>query len=278
MTRTTAPDHDRRTGADATGPLRIGTAGWTVPKVHQAVFPTDGSHLERYAARFSAVEINSSFYRPHRPSTYERWAASVPDGFRFAVKMPKAVTHERRLEHAGELAARFLDEVSALGDRLGPLLVQLPPSLAFTSGLAIRFLSDLRRSFAGPVVCEPRHASWFTPEVDRLLVDLKIARVAAHPAPAAGADAPGGWRGLAYWRMHGSPKMYYSAYSADALDRLAAKLQAEAAAGCEVWCILDNTAAFAATGDALNLIQTLACGGGGADGEIRRHPGLEDQP
>ena len=62
---------------------RIGTAGWSIPRIHQVHFPAEGSHLARYAAVFSGAEINSSFYRPHRRSTYERWAASTPDGFRF---------------------------------------------------------------------------------------------------------------------------------------------------------------------------------------------------
>ena len=82
--------------------VRIGTAGWSIPKEHSAPFPVQGSHLERYGAVFNAVEINSPFYRPHRTATYERWAASVPEDFRFAVKIPKAITHECRLKDAGE--------------------------------------------------------------------------------------------------------------------------------------------------------------------------------
>src|SRR5919106_6889056 len=98
-------------------PGRIGTAGWSIPKEHAAPFPATGSHLERYASVFNAVEINSSFYRPHRPATYERWAASVPEGFRFAVKIPKAITHERRLNEAGDHLDRFLSEAQGLGSK-----------------------------------------------------------------------------------------------------------------------------------------------------------------
>ena len=83
-------------GAVAT--IRTGTAAWSIPKEHAAPFPVAGSHLERYGAVLNAVEINSSFYRPHRTTTYERWAASVPEDFRFAVKVPKAITHEHRLK------------------------------------------------------------------------------------------------------------------------------------------------------------------------------------
>jgi uncharacterized protein YecE (DUF72 family) len=115
----------------ATATIRIGTAAWSIPKEHAAPFPVAGSHLERYGAVFNAVEINTSFYRSHRTVTYERWAASVPDGFRFTVKVPKAITHERRLEDVSDLLDRFLSEVGGLGPKLGPLLVQMPPSLSF---------------------------------------------------------------------------------------------------------------------------------------------------
>jgi uncharacterized protein YecE (DUF72 family) len=235
---------------EAVARARIGTAAWSIPRKDATAFPTTGSHLERYGAIFNAVEINSSFYRPHRTATYERWAASVPEDFRFSVKVPKTVTHECRLEDAGELLSRFLSEVSGLGSKLGPLLVQLPPSLSFEPNIADRFLSELRSRIESPIVCEPRHASWFAPKTEALLDELRIARVAADPAPVEGADKPGGWRGLSYYRLHGSPKIYYSPYSSDILASIAGRIMQEAAA-VETWCIFDNTAGFAATGDAL---------------------------
>jgi uncharacterized protein YecE (DUF72 family) len=246
--------HSRRLGSSAgkvLATIRIGTAGWSIPKEHTAAFPVAGSHLERYGAVLNAVEINSSFYRPHRPATYERWAASVPEDFRFAVKVPKVITHERRLKDVSDLLARFLSEVGGLGSKLGPLLVQLPPSLRFEPGIADRFLGELRSRLEGGIVCEPRHASWFTPEVEALLDKFRIARVAADPAPVPGADQPGGWRGLPYHRLHGSPRIYYSPYGPEVLAALAERIASDAAAAPETWCIFDNTAAFAATGDAL---------------------------
>jgi uncharacterized protein YecE (DUF72 family) len=232
----------------ATAAIRIGTAAWSIPKEHAAPFPGAGSHLEHYGAVLNAVEINSSFYRPHRTATYERWAASVPEDFRFAVKVPKAVTHERRLKDVDDLLDRFLSEAGGLGPKLGPLLVQLPPSLSFQAGVADIFLGELRGRIQGSIVCEPRHASWFTPEVEALLNELRIARVAADPPPVPGADKPGGWRGLAYYRLHGSPKIYYSAYSAEYLAAIAEVLARNAATGVETWCIFDNTAAFRPVG------------------------------
>jgi uncharacterized protein YecE (DUF72 family) len=194
--------------------VRIGCAGWSIPRVKQSRFPETGSHLERYASVLPAVEINSSFYRPHRPATYARWAATVPAGFRFAVKLPKAITHLARLEGAIMMGAldAFLEEVDGLGERLGPLLDQLPPSLRFDADVASGFFGALRARFEGSVVCEPRHPSWFTDEAHALLTGERIARVAADPAPVPAAAEPGGWSGLIYFRLHGSPKRYYSAY------------------------------------------------------------------
>src|SRR5687767_9305816 len=111
-------------------PMRIGTAGWSVPSQYNANVPAGPSHLERYAQRLNAVEINSSFYRPHQRRTYERWARSTPKGFRFSVKVPKAMTHEQGLADCGALLDRFAAEVCGLGDRLAVLLVQLPPKQA----------------------------------------------------------------------------------------------------------------------------------------------------
>src|SRR5205809_97187 len=116
--------------------LGVGCAGWSIPKQHAHCFPAHGTHLERYAQRFPAVELNSSFYRPHRPTTYARWAASVPENFQFAVKVPREITHTRRLVDVTEPLECFLGEVQALGAKLGPLLIQLPPSLRFTGKTA----------------------------------------------------------------------------------------------------------------------------------------------
>jgi uncharacterized protein YecE (DUF72 family) len=236
----------------------VGTAGWGIPKADQDAFPEGASHLARYAGRFDGVEINSSFYRPHRLSTYQRWASDVPDGFRFAVKMPKAITHQGRLVDREHDLTRFLAEIAGLGHKLGPILVQLPPSLAFETTTASSFFRVLRDRFEGDVVCEPRHATWFTPAVDALLDEWRIARVCADPRPHPAAGRPGGWRGLAYTRLHGSPRMYYSPYSEDQLEAIATALAGSAAAGARVWCVFDNTAAFAATPNALATAARVA--------------------
>jgi uncharacterized protein YecE (DUF72 family) len=205
----------------------------------------------RYADRFDGVEINSSFYRPHRLSTYQRWADDVPDHFRFAVKMPKTITHEGRLRNVEEPLRRFLGETAGLGHKLGPILIQLPPSLKFDPSATDVFFRLLRESYGGDIVCEPRHATWFDAEVDTFLTDRRVARVAADPQPHPDARKHGGWRGLAYDRLHGSPKMYYSSYSDEELTRTAKELKGLEAQGISTWCIFDNTAEFAATANAL---------------------------
>jgi len=228
----------------------IGTAGWSIPSQYIGSFPTDGSHLERYGAVLNAVEINSSFYRPHQRKTYERWAASVPKDFRFAIKVPRSITHDQRLADCEDLLARFLEEVGGLGKKLGVLLVQLPPRLIYDATSVAGFFRRLHKSKA-LLACEPRHPSWLTDKADAALSSLNVARVAADPPRGASDGMPGGWRGFAYWRLHGSPKIYYSDYSATKLKTVAAGLQKND------WCIFDNTAAFAALGNALT-VGTLA--------------------
>ncbi|MEE7548042.1 DUF72 domain-containing protein, partial [Xanthomonas sp. Kuri4-1] len=131
--------------------LRCGCAGWSLPAAVRDAFGAGDSVLQRYATRFDAVEINSSFYRPHRPATYARWADSVPADFRFSVKLPRSITHDARLYRTGALLDAFLAEAGALGERLGRLLVQLPPSLAFDPRLASTFFRMLRRRWPGGV-------------------------------------------------------------------------------------------------------------------------------
>ncbi len=232
--------------------IRIGTAGWTIPRGHADRFPEGGSHLERYARVFNAVEINSSFKKTHRPSTYRRWAESVPEDFRFAVKLPREITHVRRLIDVEEPLAAFLEGVERLGAKLGPLLVQLPPSLSHDPEVAARFFAALRERTDGAVVVEPRHATWLEESVDRLLDLWKVARVAADPAPVAGAGEPGGCKGLVYYRLHGAPVMYRSAYADTFLEQLAGRLRSKSDK-LDCWVIFDNTAEAQATPNALDL-------------------------
>lgn len=231
--------------------IYLGCAGWSLPKEHAPAFPEAGSHLERYAARLSAVEINSSFYRPHRPQTYARWAASTPEDFRFSVKVPKAITHEMRLQGCETALDSFLAQCGELGEKLGCLLVQLPPSLGFDEAVVRRFFEALRCRFDKPVVVEPRHETWRSAQ--QLLIDLQVGQVGASPSRFELDGQPSGWSGTAYWRLHGVPVVYRSAYTDQCLRELAAQLKRAHDQGAIPWCIFDNTASGAAVGDALSM-------------------------
>lgn len=154
------------------------------------------------------------------------------------------------------LLQEFLEPVRELRETLGCLLVQLPPSLAFDEAVALAFFSLLRLQHEGPVACEPRHASWFTPEVDAFLAGLRVSRVAADPDKPVGAAAPGGYAGLRYYRLHGSPRTYYSSYEESYLRDLAQRIRTEPI-GTAVWCIFDNTTLGAAMPNALELERLL---------------------
>ena len=235
------------------GGIMVGCAGWSLSSAVQPRFPGEGSHLERYARIFPAVEINSSFYRPHKPSTYARWRDSVPPGFRFSLKLPKEITHERRLRDIAEPVAVFLDAAGQLADRFGCLLVQMPPSLAFEQAAATALFAMLRDRLQTGIACEPRHQSWFGEEATELLARFQVGRVLADPQVALH-PAPALFQGLVYVRLHGSPVIYHSDYPEDCLRRNAAWLARQQRQGREVWCIFDNTASGAAVPNALTTL------------------------
>lgn len=228
---------------------RIGCASWSVDRASAAHFASAGSHLQRYARVMNAVEINSSFHRPHQAATYARWTADVPDDFRFSVKLPRSVTHDHRLKDVNELLARFAGEAGALGPKLGCVLVQLPPSLALDTAPADALFSRLALLFGCLVACEARHPSWFSAAGTALLQAHGAARVIADPpAGQPGPHVP--TSAAVYARLHGSPRMYYSSYSDEYLDSVAAYL-----ADKDGWVIFDNTAGGAALPNALALMK-----------------------
>ena len=234
----------------------VAIAGWSIRREHAELFAAEGSHLQRYASRFAAVEINSSFYRSHKPETYARWASDVPEEFRFAVKMPKLLTHEQCLEDSGTELTRFLREIKGLGHKLGCVLVQLPPGLAYEPRTVESFFCALRARHRGPVVCEPRHPSWFTGAADRRLEAHGVGRVAADPSCGEGGDEPSGSARVPYFRLHGSPVMYQSSYPDEYLARLVERMR-RLAQRAPVWCVFDNTSRGAATVNGLELRRRL---------------------
>ena len=236
--------------------IRVGTAGWSIPRASAQHFDAGGTHLWRYSRRLSCAEINSSFYRPHASATYAKWRSSTPPEFRFAVKLPRTITHERGLADVREPLVAFLDQTGGLAEKRGPLLVQLPPSLDFDESSVTRFFELVRGLYRGALVCEPRHATWFTAAADSLLKAFAVARVAADPPPVPSAADPSPWSGIAYYRLHGSPRKYWSPYPEEFLATLAASIGHVGSAD-EVWCVFDNTASGAAAANALDLSERL---------------------
>lgn len=235
--------------------VRIGLAGWSeAVSRHGKLLPAaqEGvSGLQRYAAAFDFVEINSSFYRQVQSATYEKWAAEVPDDFCFSVKMHRLITHYTRLKNV-DLLRDFFGSVEGLGDKLAVVLVQLPPTLLFDADLADRFFAALRKFYRGCAVCEPRHASWEGPVARKLLAKHGVGTVLTEipttvddPLQEAKKAIP------VYVRLHGAPRKYYSSYSNRELTRLAEYLAGLAERPRYV--VFDNTAGPAGVRNALEL-------------------------
>ena len=240
----------------STADVRIGTAGWSIPRASAQRFDSEGTHLQRYARWLCGVEINSSFHRPHAATTYAKWRDNTPPHFRFAVKVPRTISHDLKLQNVRDLFVTFLAETDGLAEKRGPLLVQLPPSLSFEAAVATRFFDVVRKVYRGPVVCEPRHPTWFVPAVTTLLNWYEISRVAADPPPVPEATAPAAWPRVAYFRLHGSPRTYWSRYGISDISSLADTVRRITTAE-EVWCVFDNTASGAAIENAWELRERL---------------------
>ena len=232
-------------------PLWIGTAGWNVPARYEV--PAGGSQLERYALALNAVEINSSFYRPHQRKTYERWALATPEAFRFSVKMPRTITHQARLANCDAMLDRFIAEVNGLGDKLGVLLVQLPPKLAFNEQIA-------GGSFRTCKPESPRQSRWSRS------MRAGSRRTWTHGLPSTGSRA---WPPIPRaWTAHKRPAAGTGSSITDGTARRRSIIPTMTTLrwrrfgfvstrawkrGAQAWCIFDNTASGAAFGNALTL-------------------------
>lgn len=231
------------------GRIHIGTSGWSYNHWSGVFYPEDlGSknRLSFYARIFSTVEVNYTFYRLPEETTFSRWKDTVPEGFVFAVKASSYITHRKRLAEPGQSHDRFIDRSAILGDRLGPVLYQLPPRMrADASRLSamIETADELWRKKFGRRVrmaFEFRHDSWFSPEVLSILSKHGCALVIA--------DWPTGCTPCAstadfvYVRMHGSQERYGSRYSHGELERWADQLTEWAAEGLDVYVYFNNDA------------------------------------
>lgn len=236
----------------------VGTAAWTVPKDFAGLFQVEGSHLERYAGRLTGVEINSSFYKDHQAKTYARWSESTPAGFRFSVKLAKEITHNAKLAVSAAVIREKLAAINELREKLGVLLIQIPPSLKFDFDLANNFFAELRYSTDVLVAFEPRHISWLVPQAEAILKEYAISKVIADPPVCQPGNIENFLNGdLVYYRLHGSPEIYKSPYEKPYLDKVKIEMQNYHKKYSNVWCIFDNTTFGFATANAIELTEKL---------------------
>lgn len=233
--------------------LYIGTSGFTYADWRNAFYPKGTPQKEwlaYYAQHYNAVEINATFYRPFSSSIYTRWNDLTPPEFRFVLKAPKTITHEKVLIDAGEAVEGFLSQTETLGEKLAAILWQFPASVhADTSREALAaFLPTLPKTMRQ--VFEFRHKSWFSDETYALLDKHKAGLVVNESPRLPSVDVSTG--GLLYMRFHGPGKIYDSAYTPHQLrewaDRIAPRLDS-----CETFLFFNNTMHGLALGNASSL-------------------------
>ena len=225
------------------GRVHIGTSGFSYRHWRGGFYPEGvkpRAYLAYYAARFSATEINASFYRLPELHTVNAWAAVVPEGFLFSPKMSRYLTHMKKLRDPEEPLQRFFGVFGAIADKLGPVLFQLPDRLIFRPEMVAHLYGLLRRDYARyEFVMEIRHPSWLSEESLQLMQDDGIGLVIAQ----SGIQLPYSERVTArnvYLRFHGPRELYASAYSEEDLQYYASRIRDWTAAGHTVWAFFNN--------------------------------------
>jgi uncharacterized protein YecE (DUF72 family) len=271
-------------GAEA----RVGISGWQYRQWRSVFYPKglrQADELAYAAGRLTSIEVNGSFYSLQRPASWVRWRDTVPDDFVFAVKGPRFVTHIKRLRDIdAPLANFFASGLLALGPKLGPLIWQLPPNLAFDESLLDAFLARLPRSHGDAAALarhrekrmsgrtsyalhapagralrhavEVRHPSF---ETDAWRSLLERHHVASVTADTAGKYPRIDWAtaDFAYARLHGEKELYTSGYDEESLERWAAWVRKHLRAGRDTFVYFDNDVKVRAPVDAIALIERL---------------------
>lgn len=246
--------------------MRVGTSGWAyawgnfyphaIPKRDLLAF---------YSRRFDTVEVNNTFYHLPRESAYERWLEETPDGFVFTLKLSRFITHVKRLSGVRDGLRVFLRGARLLGPKLGPVLVQLPPSQRADARRLASFLTSARiaaRDVIGRdlrLAFEFRHASWFTSERSLELLSehdaaLVLANSTRYPAPE-GEPRTASW---AYVRFHGPRELFASRYGAAGLRPWAQSIRSWLVRGDDVYAYFNNDAGGHAPVDARTLRRLAA--------------------
>lgn len=240
-----------------TSAIFTGTSGWAYRgwRAHLYADAPMRTWLHVASRAFDTIEINGSFYSQIQPATYARWRSEVPDGFRFAVKGHRFVTHYKRLRDCGESIVRLRDQAKRLGPTLAAVVWQLPSTFALDLERLDDFLRALGRWRIRHAI-ELRHASWFVPAVAERLRDANVASCIS--------DAPDFpmWRELTadfvYVRLHGHTRKYASRYSATSIARWAADAKHWRASRRDVFIYFDNDAEGHAVANARALAAAVA--------------------
>ncbi|MFC4554134.1 DUF72 domain-containing protein [Georgenia faecalis] len=267
--------------------VRIGISGWRYAPWRGSFYPpglVQRRELEYAASQLSTIEINGSFYSLQRPTSYQEWYAQTPPGFVFAVKGGRFITHMKKLAGVETALANFFASgVLALGDKLGPVLWQLPPVLRFDPDRLAAFFDLLPRSTGAAAALALGHderldgRAWTTTDVDRPLRHALEVRhdtyhdpaflelLRAHDIGVVVADTAGKWplieeltSNLAYVRLHGGEELYVSGYEDAALEVWAERIRGWRAAGADVFVYFDNDVKVRAPFDAIALADKLA--------------------
>lgn len=219
--------------------LHIGTSGWSYGHWEKVFYPeglVSAERLRFYVRHFSTVEINSTFYHTARDSTYRKWKDTVPEGFLFAVKANRYLTHRKRLKGAEEPLQRIIDGARLLEDKLGPILFQLPPSFLFDPTTLEEFLQSLPQDTIN--VFEFRNLSWFVPQTYELLKEYQASFcIFDHPEIECPREVTSS---SAYIRMHGYGAVYGGRYDTATLKLWAGYIREYLSQGLEVYVYFNN--------------------------------------
>ncbi|GAB91644.1 DUF72 domain-containing protein [Gordonia rhizosphera] len=241
--------------------LHVGTSGWQYADWRGRFYPEtlpQRRWLGHYAETFTTVEVNSTFYRLPQRSTFAGWADVVPTGFTMAVKMSRYLTHIRRLSDPSEPVARFLDRATALGDHLGPVLLQLPPNLPARPDALDATLREFPA--ATRVVVEPRHDSWWCDEVRDVMSRRGAALCWADRRSRVLTPL---WKtaGFGYVRLHEGRGTPATSYGIRALDAWLGRIGDSFDTGEDVYIYFNNDAGGAAVANARTLLRRSGSGG-----------------
>jgi uncharacterized protein YecE (DUF72 family) len=243
-------------GSESTGSIHIGTSGWHYGHWKGAFYPadiSDGDLLRFYTGYFHTVEINNSFYRLPQKTTMDMWKNTTPPGFIFAVKGSRYITHMKKLKDPSKGVPPLIEVAGLLGNKLGPLLFQLPPHWHINLERLNAFLeylpADLRYAF------EFRDPTWFTDRTYETLAKQGAAFCIYHLA---GRLSPREVTAdFVYVRLHGPEAAYQGRYDEKTLSGWAGAFSTWKGQGKEIFCYFDNDQAGYAAGDALKLQEML---------------------